>query len=444
MSTIQKPFTLYKKHCKELLTLSIPLIIGNLGQILIGATDVFVGAKYNINTLAAVSIANSIIFSIFIIGIGFLAGISIVLSNYRGSRKFTKKFFDASLFFSLVLASIFCCITLSTIPFIDKVGFEPTLVPLIKEYIFICSFSFFGIYLFQAIKEFLQAHEIVNFPNTVLVLAVLIHLVLDFILVFGWGPIPSLGTKGLAIATLMTRTLMGITLLIYCARLVKFKELIHYDYLKQLMKIGYPIGIALMLEFLAFNIITFSIGRTSGLLAATHNIIMTISSATFMVPLAVSNAIAIKVGYYNGAKNYREIKLYSIAGLVMGSAFMLLCSLILMIFPKEIISIFSTNPQILYIGVPIMYIAAIFQVADGFQVSASGILKGLKLTKIVTISILTGYWLLGLPLGFILAYKYHYLLKGFWIGLAISLFAIGIAQGAIIVRKLKELKLEYQ
>ncbi len=433
----------YKKHCVDLIVLSIPLIIGNLGQILIGATDVFVGAKYNINTLAAISIANSIVFSIFIIGIGFLASISIVLANYRGSRLRTKKYFEASLSFSMILAAIFCALTLSTIPFIDNVGFEPILVPLIKEYIFITSFSFFGIYLFQAIKEFLQAHEIVNFPNFVLVMAVLVNLVLDFALVFGLGPFPSMGTKGLAIATLLTRTFMGISLLIYCVKLVKFREILHYEYLKQLLKIGYPIGIALMLEFLAFNIITFSIGRTAGILAATHNIITTISSATFMIPLAISNAIAIKVGFFNGAKDYNEVKAYSITGLAMSSLFMVMCSMLLLLFPSEIIKLFTDNKQILYIGIPIMYIAAAFQVVDGFQVSASGILKGLKKTKIVSLSILAGYWLLGLPLGFTLAYKYNYLLKGFWIGLAVSLFIVGIFQAIIIWNELKRVKLEY-
>lgn len=443
MDAISNIIKKYKTHFWELLVLSIPLIIGNLGQILIGATDVFVAARYNIHMLAAVSIANSIIFSIFIIGIGLMASISIVLSNYRGSRQRTKKFFQSSLNFSLILAAFFCALCLSSILFIDKMGFEANLVPFIKNYIFICSFSFFGIYVYQGLKEFLQAHEIVKFPNLILIIAVFVHLILDFALVFGIGPIPSMGIKGLAIATLTTRTCMGLAMLIYCIKLVRFNDIFNQDYIKQLLKIGYPIGIALLLEFFAFNIITLVIGKTGGMYAATNNIVQTITSATFMIPLAISNAIAIKVGYYNGAKDFNEIKLFSKVGLCMSAIFMLMCSLLLFLFPSGVIKIFTDNAQILKIGVPIIFVAAIFQVFDGIQVSASGILKGLKMTKTVSVCVLSGYWFLGLPLGFVLAYKYNYSLLGFWIGLAVSLFIIGMVQAYIIHCKFKQLKQEY-
>lgn len=443
MNKILEIFTKYKSHFKELLILSIPLIVGNLGQILIGATDVFVAAKYNIKTLAAMSIANSILFSIFIIGIGLMASISIVLSNYRGSKKPTKKFFQSSINFSMLMAVVFCLVSLSSILFIDKIGFEANLVPLIKEYIFICSFSFFGIYLYQGIREFLQAHEIVNFPNLILVVAVFIHLILDFAFVFGIGPIPSLGIKGIAVATLLTRTAMGITMFVYCIKLINFKHTFNFDYIKQLVIIGSPIGVALLLEFFAFNIITLIVGKTAGVLSATHNIIAIITSTTFMIPLAISNAIAIKVGYYNGSKDFNEIKFYSKVGLFMSSFFMFMCSMLLFFFPVGIIKIFTSDPQIIKIGVPILFVAAIFQVFDGFQVAASGILKGLKLTKTVTICVLSGYWFLGLPLGYVLATKYNYSLLGFWIGLAVSLCIIGIVLAMIIWYKFKQLKKEY-
>lgn len=443
MANILENLKKYKQHFTDLFILSVPLIVGNLGQILIGATDVFVAAKHNISTLAAISIANSVIFTIFIIGIGLMASISIVLSNYRGSRKPTKRYFQSSVNYSLILASVFCIVTLGTIPLIDKIGFEHNLVPMIKEYIKISAFSFFGIYLYNGIKEFLQAHEIVTFPNLILVVAVFLNLVLDFALVFGFGFIPALGVKGLAIATLTVRTFMGITLLLYCYRLIRFEKTLNQDYIKQLLKIGYPIGFALLLEFLAFNIITILVGKTEGILAATHNIITTITSATFMIPLAISNAIAIKVGYYNGARNYKEIRQYSLVGTSISTIFMAVCAVLLIVFPTFFINIFTTSPKIMSIAIPIIFVAGIFQIVDGFQVSVSGILKGLKMTKTVSACILSGYWLLGLPLGFILAYKFNYSLKGFWIGLAVSLFVIGIIQAFIIVKKFKQLKSEY-
>src|SRR5574344_608782 len=294
-------FKRYKLYFAELLVLSFPLIIGNLGQALISLTNVFVAAKYSINALASIAIANSIIFTIFIIGMGLLAGISINLANYRGRRLYTKKYYNISLLYSLGLSIIFAGVTAFMVPFI-------------KQYMKISIFSFPGIYLYQAIREFLQAHEIVMFPNIVLFSAVFINLLFNFWFVFGFGIIPSMGVKGLAIATLLVRSIMGLVMFVYCFGLMKSnKQIIERKYIIQLIKIGCPIGVSLLVEFLAFNLITILVGRIDGALSATHNIILNITGLTFMVPLALSNALSIKVGYYNGAQNYTEIKTYCIS-----------------------------------------------------------------------------------------------------------------------------------
>ena len=418
-----------------MLSLSAPLIVGNLGQILIGATDVFIAAKHATNTLAAISIANSIIFCILVVGLGLMSAISIVLSNYRGNRKPTKRFLISILNYSMLLAVIFCLICLGTLPFIDKMGFEAALIPMIKEYIFICSFSLFGMYLYSALKEFLLAHEIVNFPNLILVAALVLNFVLAYSLVFGFWFIPALGVVGLALAALIVRSLMGLVLLLYCIRMVRFKNLFDTPFIKQLLKIGSPIGIAMLLEFLGFNIITIMVGRESGLLAATHNIIVTITSSAYMVPLSISSAIAIKVGFFNGARILSEIKRYSVAGTLI--------SMLLSFWPEQIFDIFTKNPQMVKIGVPILHIASLYLMFDGFQVCLSGILKGLKMTKTASVAVISGYWLFGLPFGFVLAYHYHMSLMGFWIGLAVSFLFMSAILSAIILRKFGLLKKEF-
>lgn len=442
MEIIEK-FNKYKTYFTEILSLSAPLIVGNLGQILIGATDVFIAAKHSTNTLAAISIANSIIFCILIIGIGLMSAVSIVLSNYRGNRKPTKKFLVSTLNYAMLLACIFCLICLATLPFIDKLGFEASLVPMIKEYILICSFSLFGMYVYSGLKEFLLAHEIVNFPNMIQIIALIVNFLLAYSLVFGFGPIPALGVIGLAIAALVVRTLMGLTLLIYCVKLVRVKNLFDTTFIKQLLKIGSPIGIAMLLEFLGFNIITILVGRESGLLAATHNIVVTITSSAYMIPLSISSAIAIKVGFYNGARNFEEIKRYSIAGSLIAVFFMGVCALGLSLYPVQIVEVFTHNAQMLKIGVPILHIASLYLMFDGFQVCLSGILKGLKMTKTASISVISGYWLFGLPFGFVLAYHYHMSLMGFWIGLAVSFLFLSAILSTIILMKFKSLKKEY-
>ena len=434
----------YKKYFTEIISLSLPLIIGNLGQVMIGATDVFIAAKHSTNTLAAISIANSIIFCVLVVGIGLMSAISIVISNYRGNRKPTKKFLMTILNYSMLLAVIFCTICLLMVPLIPKMGFETELVPMIKEYVFICAFSLFGMYLYQCLKEFLLAYEIVNFPNLILVAALVLNFVLAYSLVFGIGPIPGLGVIGLALAAFIVRTLMGLILLGYCLGMLRLKNPFDKNLIKQLIKVGYPIGIAMLLEFLGFNLITILVGREAGILAATHNIAVTITSSAYMIPMSISAAIAIKVGYYNGAKILSEIKRYALSGTLMAVLFMAACSILLVTMPRQIFEIFTDNKQMLALGMPILHIAAYYLMFDGLQVSLSGILKGLKMTKIASVTLIAGYWLFGLPFGYMLAYHYKMSLNGFWIGLAVSFLAMCTLFLFVIYKKFKYLKKIYQ
>lgn len=435
------------KYLKEIIVISSPIMIGNLGHTLTGAIDVFVAAKHSVNTLAAIAIANSILFTVFMLGIGLLIGISVLISNYRGEKKTTKKFFLSGIILSQILAILTWSIIIALTFFIPYFGFEKYLIKDIQEYLFITSFSIFGLFLYQGIKEFLQAHEIVNFPNLILLAAVFINLILNFILVFGWGPIPALGVIGLSVATLIVRTLLGIIMVIYTRRIIimqQHKHKYNLQYMKNVIKIGFPIGIALLLEFFAFNIITISVGREAGIFAATHSILVTLVDATFMIPLSISSAIAIKVGFYNGAKDLKEIINYGKTGVLISTIFMMLCSITFIVEPKFFIGIFTADNQIMTVALPIVSLFALFEIADGMQISLGGILKGLKMTKSVTICVLLCYWLVGIPLGFYLAYIQNMSLKGFWLGLTLSLFLLSILESIIIFTKTNQLQNEYQ
>lgn len=438
------------KYFKEIIEIAAPMIIGNLGHTLTGATDVFVAAKHSVDTLAAIAIANAILFTIFIFGIGVLTGISILLSNYRGEKKYTKKFFLSGIILSQISALITWITIIIITFFIPKFGFEEHLVKNIQEYMFITSFSIFGMFLYQSIKEFLQAHEIVNFPNLILLAAVVLNLILNFILVFGLGIIPSLGVIGLSIATLIVRTLLGLSMVTYTWNIVQRQhnqplyDKYNIEYMKNVIKIGIPIGIGLLFEFLGFNIVTIAIGKEAGVLAATHNILLTLIDATFMIPLSVSSAIAIKVGFFNGSKNIEEIIKYGKTGVFISTFFMIICSLMFLLKPEFFIGIFTTDKQIITIALPIVSLFALFEIADGLQISLGGILKGLKMTKQVTNCVLLSFWLFGIPAGFYLANIKNMSLKGFWLGLTLSLFLISILEYLTIYFKMRKLKNEYQ
>lgn len=432
--------TQFKYYAKELLNIALPIIMGNLGFILIGAGDVLIAGHHSTDTLAAISIATAITNCIQTFGIGLIASVSPLLSNFRGERKSAKKYFFPTIRFSMFLSVLVMFAVLASIPLIDYLDFEAKLVPMIKQYMFVTAFATFGAYLHAALKEFLQAFEIVLFPNLVTVFSVFLNIALNVILVFGLGPIPSLGVLGLAVASFIVRYFMGFALLIYCFSVMNFNDYKDFDYYKSLIKIGIPISCAIMVEFIAFNSIAIIMGRVSGVYAAAQNLVCTLTTVSFMVPLAISNAIAVKVGFANGAGNIKDLKRYSFVGIVICTGFMMLSALVFSSFPHFLVGLFSQDANLIKISVPILYILSVFQVFDGLQVSLAGIFKGIKRTGVVLLSNFIAYWLISIPVGCTLAFHYHLNLKGFWIGLASAAIILCIIMSFMLMKSIKKLE----
>ena len=431
----------FRYYAKELLNIALPIIMGNLGFILIGAGDVLVAGHHSTDTLAAISIATAITNCIQTFGVGLISSVSPLLSNFRGEKKSAKKYFYPTIRFAMLLAFIIMLAVLAFIPVIDYLHFAPKLVPMIKEYMFITAFATFGAYLHSALKEFLQAFEIVVFPNLITAIAVFLNIALCFAMVFGFGPIPSMGVVGLAVASFIIRYFMGFALLIYCFTLMNFKDHKDFEYYKSLIRIGIPISCAVMVEFIAFNSIAILMGRVDGVYAAAQNLVCTLTTISFMVPFAVSNAIAVKVGFANGAGNIKDLKRYSFVGIVICTGFMMLSALVFSTFPHFLVGLFSQDANLIKISVPILYILSVFQVFDGLQVSLAGIFKGMKRTGVVLLSNFIAYWLISIPVGYTLAFHYHLDLKGFWIGLASAAMILCVIMSIMLLKSIKNLEM---
>lgn len=423
-----------KYYVKELLTIAAPIIMGNLGFILIGVGDVVIAGRHSTDTFAAISIATAILNCILTFGIGLISSISPLLSNYRGEKKSIKKYFYPSIRFSMLLALIASLAIVAFIPVIPRMGFEEKLVSPIQDYMLITALSTFGIYLHACLKEFLQAFEIVMFPNLVTMFCVFLNVMLNIILVFGWGPIPSLGVIGLALASLIVRYFMGFALLIYCFINMNFRNYHEKSYYYSMIKIGMPISLAVMIEFIAFNSIAIFMGRVSGVYAAAQNLVCTLTTISFMIPFAISNAIAVKVGFANGAGDNEDLKKYSVIGTAMSVLFMICSGIVFFSFPRNIVGIFTVDEELFKIAIPVMYVFPVFQVLDGLQISLAGICKGIKQTDIILFANFVAYWCVAIPLGYTLAFNLKMNLTGFWLGLV----AAATLLCCIIIYKLRK------
>lgn len=417
----------YKTYAKELIHLALPIIMGHIGFTFIMAGDVFVAGKYSTDVLAAVSISGAITSIIFMFGIGLIISVSPVLSNRLGAKKSAKKFFYPTVIFSQILALISMLCVFASIPLMEHMGFPSKLIPDIKIYTFMFAFSAFGGYLHAALKEFLQAYEIVFFPNFIAIIGIFVNLFFNWIFAFGWGIIPSMGAMGLGIASTLIRTIIGLALLVYCLYYFNFKpQRVGKKYYSVLVKVGLPISIAVCLEFLTFNSMAILMGRVDSIYAAAQNILNVICTSSFVIPLSISNAIAVKVGFANGAKNLVDVKKFAITGVTLSVGFMACCGIMYGIFPSFFAKIFTNDPDLITIVTPIMFIIAAFQCFDGLQVSCGGVLKGLKKTVMVSVANFFGFVLIGISLGSFFAFKMEMNLFGFWLGIAISSGCVGL------------------
>lgn len=425
----------FKYYFKNLFKLALPILAGNIGQVLINLGDIYVAGHYNTNALAAISVASAIFMTYIVAGFGLIGAIAPVLSNYRGKRISTKKYLFPTILFSQAMGFVFFLSIWLFLPLVYKFGLNNLILNDCILYLKISSFSIFGIFLFSALREYLQAHEIVKFPNTVIIISVFINLFLNYIFTFGYGIIPEFGACGLAYASLITRTLTGLTLLLFCLnfKFKKQKNDIKF-YIKDLLKTGFPISCAMFIEFLGFNIVAVLTGKLDPIYTACHNIIITITSIVYMIPFSISSALSVKIGYANGKDDLLEIKNYLISSFVFLILYSTIIVSFLLGFRKEIMEIFTLDKKVIEVGISIMMLVSCFNIFDGVQSVCIGALKGMKKTLQVMIVDFTGYIIISTPLGLYFAYISNMNLYGFWLGLAFGIFTAAIVSFCLFIR----------
>ena len=432
-------------YVKQLTEIAVPIIFGNLGFIFIAVGDVVVAGRHSTQTLAAVSIATAVLSCIAMLGIGVLSAIAPIISNMRGKGKSPEKYFFPTIKFAISLSFLVSFLMLAFIPLVDYLGYSPEVSLQIKIYAGITLFSNIGAFLHCAVKDFLQAFEIVIFPNILTIFSVFLNLGLNVLFVFGYFGLPEMGVAGLAIASLFVRYFMGVTLFVYALKKLKIvNDVVKPTYYMSLLKVGLPIAFAILIEFVAFNCIPVIMGRVSELYAAAQNILCTLTSIPFMAALAISNAVAVKVGFSNGMKNVHDIKRFSLAGVIMSSCCMLVSIILISCFPRFVVGLFTPDKALIEVIVPIVFILATYQLLDGLQVTLAGIFKGLKATKIVLVANFIGYWLIAIPLGTYLAFARGMNIAGYWYAIGVAAIVLNTILLVNLFRKNKQLTTNYQ
>ncbi len=417
---------------EEMVHLAIPVVVVQVGMMLFGVVDTMVVGRLSSQALASVALGHVAVITVSSFGIGVILGLDPLLNQALGARD--RNAFRRSVQRGFALTVILMVpTTLLLLPIgavLALLGQPPETVPLATAYAHISIPGMLPFYGWVVLRLALQAMGRLK-PIVATVIAVnLFNLVADWALVFGAGPIPQLGPIGSAWASTIARTLLFVIILIIdrkdLAPLLRFdREAFRWRPLLQTFRIGVPIGFHLQLEIVAFSVIAVLMGGLGTITMAAHQVAINLASLTFMVPLGVSQATAVRVGNAIGAGDSEGARRAASSGLVLGAGFMSLTAFLFIAMPATLARAYTSVDEVLVIAAALIPIAGFFQVVDGLQVVAAGVLRGAGDTRAPLVVNLLGFWLIGLPTSLVLGFTLGYGPQGLWWGLVAGLFAVG-------------------
>ncbi|WP_408097831.1 MATE family efflux transporter [Peredibacter sp. HCB2-198] len=428
-----------KEALTQLLIFALPIIFGQLGLMLVGTGDMIIAGRYSRECLAAIGLAISIANPIQISILGMQFAISPLLAQKRGNGESVDDYFWTVTLYSFFVGLVSFLLTYLSVQIVPWLNYGDKLEPIILDYILITSFSSFGLCFYQSSKEFFQSQEKTLAANILAMLAVFVNLYFNYSFVYGVYGMPELKEQGLAWASLMVRMFMAIGLFVMTYKYWKSSKKINWNFMKDLLRLGTPITAALFFEIMAFCAVTLFVGKFDAIQTAANNLALNIGSLAFMIPMSISAAVGVKVGHAFGEKNYANVRIYSQVSLFASFCFTLMTGLFFYLFPQIVMGLYTDDNLVIDFGKKLLFWVACFQLFDGAQVTIAGILRGLSITKASSLAIFTGYWLIGIPLGYYLGFFSGLEAQGFWVGLATSLAVVAVMLGMILKRKLNQL-----
>ncbi|MDR0971017.1 MAG: MATE family efflux transporter [Bacteroidales bacterium] len=426
-----------KQYYKNNLSLAIPIILSLVGQSFVQIVDNIMVGNLGAAPLAAVSFAGSLSYNALVVGMGIALALTPIVGERFAQNKFKiiSKYFQNSLSLNLIISFIIVGILLLLMPFLSYFGQPKEVIELCKPYYFIITISFIPEMLFLSFKQFLEGVGNTKVSMIITISANILHVILNFIFIYGMFSFPAMGITGAALSTLICRILMPISFFIYVYSSIKFKRYLKFFSLNNLsfsehikiLRIGLPIASQMFLEFASLFGITLMMGWVSLEALAAYQIVISAVSLTFLISSGISSATTILTSYHYGLKQPKEIRKYFKVGLNMSLIMMSISALCFIFFGKYISMLFTFDDNVIELASTFFIVAGFFQLLDGSQVSILGALRGIKDVFNPMKSALISYIFIALPF----AYLFGFVLKiGSWS--IFSGFLVGLLSAALL------------
>ncbi|MBB5441048.1 MATE family multidrug resistance protein [Pedobacter sp. AK017] len=443
-------YTKYKPYYSDNLRLAMPIVVSQLGHTLVHLADsVIVGHFAGTIQLAAVSLVNSLFMLILVLGMGISYGLTPLIAQENGRKNYDEcgKLLSNSLiinFFTSIL--LYAFVHLGTLVVIDHIGQSPEVVAYAKPYLGYLGFSIIPLMIFQTFKQFAEGLGFTKQAMFVSIWGNLLNVILGIIFVKGMFGIEAMGVKGVGLSTLIDRSLMAIVMSFYVLRSKHFKlytrsfRLSFIDKVRSLkiVKIGAPVALQYSFEISAFSGAAILIGTIGAIEQAAHQVAINLAAVTYMMASGIASAATIKTGNNFGKRNFDDLRKSAIASYHVIILFMSITAILFIAASNFLPYIYTEDMAVIKIAAQLLIIAGFFQLFDGTQVLGLGVLRGIGDVNIPTLITFIAYWVIGIPLGYLLGIVLGLGVNGIWYGLTFGLLS---ASALLFIRFQKKTKI---
>lgn len=425
-----------RQHIKETIFLSLPLIATQIGHVFTGAADNYFLGKIGKTELAAGVFSNGIfvLLLVFCIGMSFASTPLVSSAHIKGDKRRKAELFKNALMLNLVVSTIAFLLLYFLSPLMIYLQQPPDVVELAKPFFNVLVFSMIPVSLFFSCKQYAEGLSNTRAAMYISIIGNLLNIVLNYCLIYGKCGLPVMGYMGAAWASFIARCFMGGAFLWYIFYNPDTNDIKPFlkqvklggEALKSLWKIGINSGMQFTFEVAAFVIALFMAGKFGKEQIDAHGIAITLASFTYMFASGISSASTIRVSNFIAENNKVEIRKAGNMAVLLVLACMGFFAVIFTIFNQTLPRFFTNDAAILDLTSSLLLIAAVFQLFDGLQVTSIGMLRGMEDVKFPTYITLIGYWVLALPLAYVLGFICKMEVIGIWWALTFSLVFVGV------------------
>jgi len=435
---VQKKFTQYKPYYKSSLKLAIPVVISQLGNTLVQTADsIIIGQFAGTDQLAAVSLVGSLFTVILVIGLGISYGLTPLIAQENGRKNYGEcgRLLSNSLIINITTGILlFLLIYFGSMLAIDHLDQSPEVVKYAKPFLLLLGISIIPLMVFNTFKQFTEGLSFTKQAMTISIWGNVINIGIGIILVKGFFGIQPMGVRGVGISTLIDRCLMAIAMGLFVFRSGRFKpylqhfKLFFIDKIRtvRIFKIGLPVAMQSVFEISAFSAAALLIGTIGAVQQAAHQVAINLASMTYMMASGIAAAAAIKTGNNYGSQNFKELRQYAFSSYHIVILFMSATALLFITCNHLLPWLYTSDKNVIAIASQLLIFAGLFQLFDGSQVVGLGILRGMGDVNIPTLITFLAYWVVGLPVGYLLGIYFNFGAMGVWTGLTLGLLVSAV------------------